>query len=131
MTHESYLAIADIIATHSKALRNKVGAILVKNNNIISMGYNGTPYGFDNNCEDDNGNTVPEVVHAELNAIIKCAKDGISCDGATLYCTLSPCIDCAKIIVQSGIKQVVYKTKYRLTDGLELLGQYVEVLQCQ
>lgn len=121
MTHKSYIQICDIIANESKANRYKVGAILVKDGNIISMGYNGTPNGFDNECEDENGNTKVEVLHAESNAITKCAKSTKSSENSILYCTLSPCVECAKLIIQSGIKEVYFKEFYRDRKGLILL----------
>lgn len=130
MKHTTYMAIVASIAAESKCARNKVGAIIVKNDSIIAVGYNGTPRGFNNKCEDCNGMTKKEVIHAELNAVLKCARDGISCEGATLYTTLSPCIDCAKMLVQSGIKTIIYEREYRLTDGIELLRQYIEIYQC-
>ncbi|MBO7372092.1 MAG: dCMP deaminase family protein, partial [Bacteroidales bacterium] len=97
------------------------GAILVKDKMIISDGYNGTPSGFENVCEDENGVTKPYVLHAEANAISKVAKSSNSSDGSTLYVTASPCIECAKLIIQAGIKRVVYHDEYRITDGLDLL----------
>lgn len=151
---ESYLKIADVWAQNSRAVRAKVGAIIVKDNMIISDGFNGTPAGFDNTCEveiecdvdwDEHDSldggaaicmtynndcsrcphhkliTKPEVLHAESNAIAKLAKSHNSSDGATLYVTLSPCLECAKLIIQSGIKRVVYRDKYRNTDGIDLL----------
>lgn len=123
MTHKSYIQICDIIAKESKANRYKVGAILVKDGNIISMGYNGTPNGFDNCCEDEDGNTKAEVLHAESNAITKCAKSTKSSENSILYCTLSPCVECAKLIIQSGIKEVYFKEFYRDTKGLILLSK--------
>lgn len=130
ISHETYLAIADLLANHSYCKRSKVGAVMVMRGNIISMGYNGTPKGACNDCEDQNGNTKPEVIHAELNAIIKCARDGVSCEGASLYVSLSPCIECAKIILQAGIKEVIYKHEYRLTEGISFLTRNgVEVLK--
>lgn len=123
MTHKSYIQICDIIANESKANRYKVGAILVKDGNIISMGYNGTPNGFDNCCEDEDGNTKAEVLHAESNAITKCAKSTKSSENSILYCTLSPCVECAKLIIQSGIKEVYFKEFYRDTKGLILLSK--------
>lgn len=123
MTHKSYIQICNIIANESKANRYKVGAILVKDGNIISMGYNGTPSGFDNECEDENGNTKVEVLHAESNAITKCAKSTKSSENSILYCTLSPCVECAKLIVQSGIKEVYFKEFYRDSKGLILLSK--------
>ncbi len=116
-----YLAMAEIWAQNSYCKRRKVGALLVKNKMIISDGYNGTPSGFENICEDDNGNTKWYVLHAEANAITKVAKSGNSSQGATLYVTTSPCPECSKLIIQAGIKRVVFKDLYRNTDGLELL----------
>lgn len=95
--------------------------MVVKGNMIISDGYNGTPSGFDNVCEDENGVTHPYVLHAEANAITKLARSSNNSDGSTLYVTASPCIECAKLIIQSGIKRVVYAEKYRLEDGVNLL----------
>ena len=115
-----YLEMAEIWAKNSYCKRRQVGALLVKDNMIISDGYNGTPSGFENICE-ENGVTKPYVLHAEANAISKVAKSGNSSQGATLYVTASPCIECAKLIIQSGIKRVVYKDEYRLTDGVDLL----------
>ena len=115
-----YLEMAEIWAKNSYCKRRQVGALLVKNNMIISDGYNGTPSGFENVCE-ENGVTKPYVLHAEANAISKIAKSGNSSEGATLYVTASPCMECAKLIIQSGIKRVVYKDEYRLTDGVDLL----------
>ncbi len=117
----SYIKMAHVWAENSYCERRKVGALIVKDRMIISDGYNGTPAGFENVCEDDNGDTKPYVLHAEANAITKVAKSHNSSDGATLYITDSPCIECAKLIIQSGIKRVVYARKYRITDGLELL----------
>lgn len=118
--HITYLKIAELISDHSKAERKKVGAILVKAGRIISTGYNGTPSGFDNNCE-ENGKTKPEVLHAESNAIAKCAKSTESSDQSVLYVSLSPCLECAKLIIQCGIKEVYFSELYRNTDGLDLL----------
>ena len=98
-----------------------MGALVVKDKMIISDGYNGTPSGFENICEDENGITKPYVLHAEANAITKLARSGNNSDGSTLYVTASPCIECAKLIIQSGIKRVVYGEKYRLTEGIDLL----------
>jgi len=117
----SYLEMARVWAKNSYCKRRQVGALIVKNRMIISDGYNGTPSGFENICEDDNGLTKPYVLHAEANAITKVAKSGNSSDGATLYVTASPCIECAKLIIQSGIKRVVYLDEYRVTDGVDLL----------
>ena len=116
----SYLEMAEIWAQNSYCKRRKVGALLVKDRMIISDGYNGTPSGFENICEED-GVTKPYVLHAEANAITKVAKSGNSSEGATLYVTASPCLECSKLIIQAGIKRVVYRDEYRLTDGIDLL----------
>jgi len=116
-----YLAMAGIWAQNSYCLRRKVGALLVKDKMIISDGFNGTPAGFDNICEDENNVTKPYVLHAEANAITKVAKSNNSSEGATLYVTDSPCLECAKLIIQSGIKRVVYGEMYRIDDGIRLL----------
>jgi len=116
-----YIRMARIWAENSYCKRRQVGALLVKDKTIISDGYNGTPSGFPNVCEDDNDTTFPYVLHAEANAIAKVAQSNNSSDGATLYVTASPCIECAKLIIQAGIKRVVYSEKYRLTDGIDLL----------
>ncbi len=116
-----YMRMAKIWAENSYCQRRKVGALIVKDNMIISDGYNGTPSGFENVCEDEEGLTKPYVLHAEANAITKIARSSNNSDGATLYVTASPCIECAKLIVQAGIKRVVYAEKYRLTDGIDLL----------
>lgn len=116
-----YLKMAGIWAENSYCKRRKVGALIVKDRMIISDGFNGTPSGFENICEDENGLTKPYVLHAEANAITKIARSGNNSDGATLYVTASPCIECAKLIIQAGIKRVIYGEKYRLTDGLDLL----------
>ena len=113
--------MAVIWGRNSYCKRRQVGAILVKDRMIISDGYNGTPSGFENQCEDENGVTKPYVLHAEANAITKVAKSGNSSKGATLYVTAAPCIECAKLIIQAGIARVVYKDEYRLTDGIDLL----------
>lgn len=113
--------MARIWAENSYCQRRQVGALLVKDKMIISDGYNGTPSGFENNCENDEGLSKPYVLHAEANAITKVARSSNSSDGATLYVTASPCIECAKLIIQAGIKRVVYGEKYRLVDGIELL----------
>ena len=118
---EKYMQMAAVWATNSYCKRRQVGALLVKDRMIISDGYNGTPSGFENVCEDENGVTKPYVLHAEANAISKVAKSGNSADGATLYVTASPCMECAKLIIQSGIRRVVYRDEYRLTDGIDLL----------
>jgi len=116
-----YLQMARIWAENSYCERRKVGALIVKDKMIISDGYNGTPSGFENICEDENEKTKPYVLHAEANAITKVAKSSNSSEGATLYVTASPCIECSKLIIQSGIKRVVFVEKYRKTDGIELL----------
>ena len=116
-----YMRMARIWAENSYCKRRQVGALLVKGQMIISDGYNGTPSGFENNCEDANNLSKPYVLHAEANAISKVARSSNSSDGATLYVTASPCIECAKLIIQAGIKRVVYGEQYRLVDGLELL----------
>ena len=115
--------MARIWAENSYCKRRQVGALVVKDKMIISDGYNGTPSGFENICEDENGVTKPYVLHAEANAITKVAKSGNSSAGATLYVTASPCMECSKLIIQSGIKRVVYRDEYRLTDGIDLLRQ--------
>ncbi len=116
-----YLRMAQIWAENSYCERRKVGALVVKNKMIISDGYNGTPSGFENICEDEHKLTKPYVLHAEANAITKLARSSKNSDGATLYVTSSPCIECAKLIIQAGIKRVVYGEIYRLEDGLDLL----------
>lgn len=116
-----YMRMARIWAENSYCQRRQVGALVVKDKAIISDGYNGTPSGFENMCEDDNNVTKPYVLHAEANAITKLARSSNSSDGATLYVTASPCIECAKLIIQSGIKRVVYAEHYRLEDGINLL----------
>ena len=118
---QRYLEMARIWAQNSYCQRRQVGALVVKSGMIISDGYNGTPSGFENICEDDNGVTKPYVLHAEANAITKLARSNNNSEGATIYITASPCIECAKLIIQSGIKRVVYGEKYRLMDGIELL----------
>ncbi len=116
-----YLKMAGIWAENSYCKRRQVGALLVKDKMIISDGYNGTPSGFENICEDENNKTKPYVLHAEANAITKVAKSNNSSEGSTLYITSSPCMECAKLIIQAGIKRVVYSEKYRIEDGLKLL----------
>lgn len=113
--------MAAIWACNSYCKRRKVGALIVKDRMIISDGYNGTPSGFENVCEDENGVTKPYVLHAEANAITKVAQSGNSSRGSTLYVTAAPCIECSKLIIQAGIKRVVYRDEYRLTDGVDLL----------
>ena len=117
----SYLEMASVWAKNSYCSRRQVGAILVKDRMIISDGYNGTPSGFENVCEDENGVTKPYVLHAEANAITKVAKSSNSSLGATLYVTASPCMECAKLIIQAGIRRVVYAREYRIVDGVGLL----------
>ena len=116
-----YLRMARIWAENSYCKRRQVGALVVKDKMIISDGYNGTPSGFENICEDESGITKPYVLHAEANAITKLARSGNNSEGSTLYVTASPCIECAKLIIQAGIRRVVYAEKYRLTDGIDLL----------
>ena len=116
-----YLRMAQIWAENSYCKRRQVGALIVKDKMIISDGYNGTPVGFENVCEDDNDHTKPYVLHAEANAITKVAQSNNSSNGATLYVTSSPCIECAKLIIQAGIKRGVFNEIYRLTDGIELM----------
>lgn len=118
-----YMRMARIWAENSYCQRRKVGALLVKNNMIISDGYNGTPSGFENVCEDANNVSKPYVLHAEANAITKVARSNNSSEGSTLYVTASPCVECAKLIIQSGIKRVVFGEHYRITDGLDLLKE--------
>ena len=129
-----YLRMARIWAENSYCERRKVGAIVVKDKMIISDGYNGTPEGFENVCEDSNHITKPYVLHAEANAITKLARSSNNSEGATSYVTASPCIECSKLIIQSGIKRVVYGEKYRLEDGINLLkraGVDVEYLEVE
>ncbi|MEA4974519.1 MAG: dCMP deaminase family protein [Paludibacter sp.] len=129
---QRYMRMARIWAENSYCERRKVGALLVKNKMIISDGYNGTPSGFENKCEDENNVSKPYVLHAEANAISKIARSHNSSDGATLYVTASPCIECSKLIIQAGIKRVVYGEEYRIMDGVELLkkaGIEVELLK--
>lgn len=142
---KTYMKVAESFAENSRAVRMKVGACLVTKNGVILSGYNGTPNGFDNNCEYEtftefglDGSilkektlvTKPEVVHAEINCISKAAREGVSVMGSTLYVTLSPCVECAKILIQSGVTQVVYKQMYRDSSGIELLKKAnVEVNQ--
>lgn len=129
-----YLRMARIWAENSYCKRRQVGALVVKDKMIISDGYNGTPSGFENVCEDDMGVTKPYVLHAEANAITKLARSGNNSEGSTLYVTASPCIECSKLIIQAGIRRVVYAEKYRLTDGIDLLtrsGVEVEYLSLE
>ncbi|CCZ10170.1 MULTISPECIES: deoxycytidylate deaminase [Culturomica] len=134
---ERYLRMARIWAENSYCKRRQVGALIVKDKSIISDGYNGTPSGFENICEDDTNRTKPYVLHAEANAITKVAKSSNSSEGATLYVTASPCIECAKLIIQAGIRRVVYSEVYHCADGLELLKKagiqvdFVEIEECE
>lgn len=121
MLDKRYLQMAKIWAENSYCIRRKVGALIVKDKMIISDGYNGTPSGFNNQCEDENNVTYPYVLHAEANAITKVAKSNNSSQGATLYITTSPCIECSKLIIQAGITRVVFCDKYHKETGLELL----------
>lgn len=116
-----YLRMAAIWAENSYCERRKVGALLVKDKMIISDGYNGTPSGFPNVCESVEGVTLPYVLHAEANAITKVARSNNSSEGSTLYITASPCMECSKLIIQAGIRRVVFSDLYRITDGLDLL----------
>ena len=116
-----YLEMARIWAQNSYCKRRQVGALIVKERMIISDGYNGTPVGFENECEDEENKTKPYVLHAEANAITKVAKSNNSSEGATLYITTSPCLECSKLIIQSGIKRVVFSEKYHNEDGLKVL----------
>ena len=126
----SYLEMAKVWARNSYCTRRKVGAILVKDRMIISDGFNGTPSGFENICEDEvTGKTKPYVLHAEANAISKIAKSGNNSEGATLYVTDAPCLECSKLIIQAGIIRVVYGEEYHIMDGIELLKRVgVEVV---
>ena len=130
MLDECYMRMARMWAENSDCTRLKVGALIVKGQMIISDGFNGTPSGFENICEDENNVTKPYVLHAEANAITKIAQSHNSSQGATLYVTASPCIECSKLIIQSGIKRVVYGETYRLDDGLQLLRRAgIETIQ--
>ncbi len=129
---QRYLQMALTWAKNSYCQRRQVGALLVKDKMIISDGYNGTPSGFENICEDENNKTKPYVLHAEANAITKVAKSSNSSDGATMYVTSSPCLECAKLIIQAGIKRVVFTDNYRLEDGIQLLKRAnIEVVQVE
>lgn len=125
-----YMRMAQIWAENSYCKRRQVGAILVKDKMIISDGYNGTPSGFENVCEDEDNVTKPYVLHAEANAITKVACSNNSSLGATLYVTSAPCIECAKLIIQSGITRVIYTDAYRLSDGAELLMRANIEIEC-
>ncbi len=123
-----YLRMARIWSENSYCTRRKVGALVVKDKMIISDGYNGTPSGFENVCEDENNVTKPYVLHAEANAITKLARSNNNSEGSTLYVTASPCLECSKLIIQSGIKRVVYGEEYRLSDGIDWLRRaHIEV----
>lgn len=127
---QRYLKMATTWAENSYCKRRQVGALLVKEKMIISDGFNGTPSGFENICEDENNRTKPYVLHAEANAITKVAKSNNSSEGATLYVTSSPCLECAKLIIQAGIKRVVFTESYRIEDGINLLRRAdIEVKQ--
>ncbi len=127
-----YLEMAHVWAKNSYCIRRQVGALIVKNKMIISDGYNGTPSGFENICEDESGKTKPYVLHAEANAITKVAKSNNSSEGATLYVTSAPCMECSKLIIQAGIKRVVYSDDYRATEGIELLSRAgIEILKLE
>ena len=123
---EVYINVAKQVSTLSHCVRSKVGAVLVKEGNIIAFGYNGTPSGMDNCCEKEDV-TLPHVIHAEVNAILKAAKTGAAVEGSTLYLTLSPCLDCSKLILQAGVKRVVYLETYRNLDGPNFLKQFIKV----
>jgi dCMP deaminase len=123
---KTFINIAKEVGTLSHCTRSKVGAVLVKDGNVISFGYNGTPAGMDNTCE-ENDVTKDEVIHAEMNAILKAAKSGNAVDGSTLYLSLSPCQNCCKLIIQSGIKRVVYLEGYRDLKPIEFLSKFIEV----
>ena len=128
----AYMRMADVWAELSHCKRKKVGALIVKDRKIISDGYNGTPTGFENQCEDDENQTKWYVLHAEANAILKIAASTQSCDGATLYVTMSPCRECSKLIHQAGIRRVVYKQGYSDTSGINFLksaGVEIEQLE--
>jgi dCMP deaminase len=121
VSDKTYMAVAHEFAKNSYCKRAQVGALIVKDGNVVSFGYNGTPKGRDNTCEDENNSTKPEVLHAESNAIAKCASSVNSSLGADIYCTHSPCIECAKLIIQAGITTVYYDILYRSEDGIKLL----------
>lgn len=124
--------MATVWAKNSYCKRRQVGALIVKNRMIISDGYNGTPSGFDNVCEDESGKTLAYVLHAEANAITKIAKSGNNSEGATMYVTTAPCLECSKLIIQAGIKRLVYRDSYRITDGIDLLKKVgVEVVNIE
>jgi len=122
MKQQTYMEIAQTISKESKATRAKVGAIAVVDGRIVACGYNGTPPGFDNNCEDENGVTKKEVIHAESNIVAFASKHGVSIRGASVYCTLSPCVTCAALLSAAGISRYYYRDTYRDSDGLRLLA---------
>jgi dCMP deaminase len=127
-----YIEMAQIWAKNSYCKRRQVGALIVKDKMIISDGFNGTPSGFENICEDETGKTKPYVLHAEANAITKVSKSNNSSDGSTLYVTSAPCMECSKLIIQAGIKRVVYCDDYRVTEGLDLLNRAgIEILKLE
>jgi len=127
---DMYMNITKAIAERSYCIRKKVGCIIVRDNMIISDGYNGTPTGFENICEDEENNTKAYVLHAEANALTKLAKSTQSSIGSTLYVTMSPCYECSKLIIQTGITKVIFDERYRITDGLDLLKKSgIEVVQ--
>jgi dCMP deaminase len=127
---EMYMDITKVIAKRSYCKRKKVGCIIVRDDMIISDGYNGTPTGFENICEDEDNNTKAYVLHAEANALTKLAKSTQSSIGSTLYVTMSPCYECSKLIIQTGIQKVVFDEIYRISDGLDLLRKSgIEVFQ--
>jgi dCMP deaminase len=129
---KAYLRMAKTWSALSHCKRKQVGALIVKDRMIISDGYNGTPSGFDNDCEDENGDTRWYVLHAEANAILKVAQSTHNCSGATLYLTLSPCKECSKLVVQSGIKKVVYITEYKDNSGIRFLESAgIELVQIE
>jgi len=128
--HKTYLRMAKVWSSLSKSKRKKVGALVVKGNTIISDGYNGTPTGFPNDCEDVNGDTHWYVLHAEANAILKTARSTQDISGSTLYLTLSPCKDCCELIIQSGIKKIIYIEEYRDLDGIKILkSSNIEIIK--
>jgi len=120
---DAFMDTAERFAQLSSAVRLQVGAVVVRDNRIISIGYNGTPAGWTNACEDDDGKTKDEVIHAEANAIIKLARDGESGNGSSLFCTHAPCIHCAKLIHGAGIEKVYYRQSYRDNAGIDFLNK--------
>lgn len=125
----AFMKTALIFSDFSYAERKKVGAVIVKDGNIIAMGWNGTPKGFNNICEDENGVTLPSVIHGELNAVLKAAKSGASLQGSSLYVTMSTCANCALLVIQSGIKEVYYLEEYRDITGLDILRKAGIIVQ--